>query len=129
VKAPIKLFALPAVLAATAIGVAGCGGGGGGDAQETATPSTTAPAAEMSNMETTKASGVSVESPAADLRVTLDRLLGEHAILAMLATQKGFDGEEDFEPIAAALDRNSAELADACLAQLRRGNLRAQQRL
>ena len=112
-KAPFKLFALPAVLAATAIGIAGCGGGGGGaDAQESASPSTTAPAAEMSEMESTGATA-SVESPAADLRVTLDRLLGEHAILAMLATQKGFDGEKDFEAIAAALDRNSVELADA----------------
>ena len=111
-KAPFKLSALPAVLAATAIGLAGCGGGGG-NAEESASPSTTAPAAEMSQKETMEASGVSVESPAADLRVTLDRLLGEHAILAMLATQKGFDGEKDFEPIAAALDRNSVELADA----------------
>ncbi len=112
VRAPFKLSALPAVLAAVVIAVAGCGGDGG-DAQENASPSTTAPAAGMSEMETTEASGVSVESPAADLRVTLDRLLGEHAILAMLATQKGFDGEKDFEAIVTALDRNSVDLADA----------------
>ena len=54
-----------------------------------------------------------VTQSAADLRVTLDRLLGEHAILAMMATQKGYDGDEDFKAIAAALDENSVDLADA----------------
>jgi hypothetical protein len=54
-----------------------------------------------------------VTSPAADLRVTLDRLLGEHALLAMFATQKGFSGDPDFEPIAAALDANSVDLSEA----------------
>jgi phosphoglycolate phosphatase-like HAD superfamily hydrolase len=49
-------------------------------------------------------------TPAADLRATLDRLLGEHAILA---TQKGYDGEPDFEAVAAALDENGVELAQA----------------
>ena len=51
-------------------------------------------------------------SAAADLRVTLD-LLGEHALLAVAATQKGFDGAADFEAAAAALDANSVELAEA----------------
>jgi hypothetical protein len=50
---------------------------------------------------------------AVDLRVRLDTLLGEHALLAMFATQKGFAGEEDFEAISAALDGNSRDLADA----------------
>jgi hypothetical protein len=50
---------------------------------------------------------------AADLRVTLDRLLGEHAILAMLATQKGLNGDPDFEAIAGALDQNGVELSQA----------------
>ncbi|MDQ3669905.1 MAG: hypothetical protein M3377_06450 [Actinomycetota bacterium] len=31
----------------------------------------------------------------------------------MLATQKGFAGDKDFESVAAALDRNSVDLADA----------------
>ena len=50
---------------------------------------------------------------AADLRLTLDRLLGEHAILAMLATQKGLNGDADFEAIAGALDQNGVELSQA----------------
>jgi hypothetical protein len=54
-----------------------------------------------------------IESPAADLRVTLDRLLGEHALLAQLATQKGLSGDKDFEAAAAALDANSVELSQA----------------
>ena len=52
-------------------------------------------------------------TPAADLRVTLDTLLGEHALLAVAATQKGLDGAEDFEAAAAALDANSVEVSEA----------------
>jgi hypothetical protein len=52
-------------------------------------------------------------SAAADLRVTLTSLLGEHALLAVAATQKGLDGADDFEAAAAALDANSVELAEA----------------
>ena len=48
----------------------------------------------------------------ADLRVKLDRLLGEHTILAINATRRGFDGDKDFKTVAAALDRNSVELAN-----------------
>jgi hypothetical protein len=54
-----------------------------------------------------------VTASASDLRVTFGRLLGEHAILAMTATQKGVSGSKDFEAIAKALDANSVELADA----------------
>ena len=45
-----------------------------------------------------------------NLRVTLDRLLGEHALLAIEATRRGYDGARAFNA-AAALDRNSVELA------------------
>ena len=48
---------------------------------------------------------------AADLRVKLDRLLGEHAVLAIAATRKGLDGARDFKTVAATLDRNSVELS------------------
>ena len=57
--------------------------------------------------------GVSTTSPAADLRITLNRLLGEHAILAQFATQKGVKGDPDFKAIAAALDANSVETSEA----------------
>jgi len=50
---------------------------------------------------------------AADLRVTLDRLLGEHAQLAVAATRAGLNGSPDFKAIAASLDANSVDLANA----------------
>ena len=50
---------------------------------------------------------------AADLRVTLDRLLGEHAVLAMNATNLGVTGSEAFPAAAKALDRNSVALSNA----------------
>ena len=48
---------------------------------------------------------------AADLRVTLDRLLGEHTVLAIAATRSGLNGAKDFNATAAALDRNSVDLS------------------
>jgi hypothetical protein len=50
---------------------------------------------------------------AANLRVTLDRLLGEHALLAIFATQSGIAGSKDFPAVAASLDRNSVALSQA----------------
>ena len=58
-------------------------------------------------------SHASQASPAADLRVTLDRLLGEHAALAMNATNLGYSGSKSFPAAAKALDRNSVELSKA----------------
>ena len=52
-------------------------------------------------------------SSAVGLRIALDNLLGEHAILAMRATQRGYDGSPDFAASAAALDRNSVALSKA----------------
>ncbi len=49
---------------------------------------------------------------AADVRVTLDRLLGEHAQLAVAATRAGLNGSPDFKAIAASLDANSVDLAN-----------------
>ena len=95
-----------AIAGALAVGAGACGGNGGDAAADRAMPAT-----EM----TTQASSAAPSSatPAADLRVTLDRLLGEHAHLAIAATQKGYSGQPDFKQVAAALDRNSVELADA----------------
>lgn len=50
------------------------------------------------------------ENKAADTRVVLTRLLGEHALLAANATVKGLSGAPDFEASAEALDENSVEL-------------------
>jgi hypothetical protein len=50
---------------------------------------------------------------AADLRVALDQLLGEHAVLAMNATNLGVTGSKAFPAAAKALDRNSVALSQA----------------
>jgi hypothetical protein len=112
----VRSFKVLAVLLASfmaALGAAGCGGNGedGSGAAGGGGASSTMPSMEMEDMEATGAAGV--ESPAADLRFTLDRLLGEHALLAMFATQKGFSGSKDFEAAGAALDENSVELSEA----------------
>jgi hypothetical protein len=52
-------------------------------------------------------------SGAADLRVLLSQKLGEHALLAVIAMQKGIDGAADFGDAAAALGENTKELSGA----------------
>lgn len=60
-----------------------------------------------------KFGNTSTSSPAIDLRVTLDRLLGEHADLAMIAMQKGIDGAPDFQAAAGELNQNTNDLSAA----------------
>lgn len=61
----------------------------------------------------TQVDGVALtQSQAADTQVALGRLLGEHAALAMFATQKGLDGDPDFKAIAGALDQNTVEISE-----------------
>jgi hypothetical protein len=48
---------------------------------------------------------------AGDLRVKLDNLLGQHAVLAMNATDQGVTGAKSFAATANALDRNSVALS------------------
>ena len=50
---------------------------------------------------------------AADLRVTLDRLFAQHAVLAMNATNAGVTGSKAFPAAAKALDANSVALSKA----------------
>jgi hypothetical protein len=50
---------------------------------------------------------------ASDLRVTLDKLFGEHAALAMNATNAGVTGSKSFPAAAKALDENSVALSKA----------------
>ncbi len=59
------------------------------------------------------ASNASNASPGADLRVALDRLLGEHAVLAQNATNLGITGSKSFPATAKSLDRNSVDLSKA----------------
>lgn len=51
--------------------------------------------------------------PAVGLGITLDRLLGEHALLAVLATRAGLTEAADRDQAVDTLDANSAELARA----------------
>jgi hypothetical protein len=60
-------------------------------------------------MRTTAAATVT----ASDLRSTLGRMLGEHAALAMNATNLGVTGSKSFPAAAKALDRNSVDLSKA----------------
>jgi hypothetical protein len=55
----------------------------------------------------------STSNQAADLRVALDNLLGEHAVLAMNATDAGYSGAKNFTAIAKQLDKNSVALSKA----------------
>jgi hypothetical protein len=52
-------------------------------------------------------------SKAEELRVTLDNLLGEHALLAIWATQAGYSGAKSFPALAAQLDKNSVAISKA----------------
>jgi hypothetical protein len=104
------LFALLAVAASAVIGLAACGGGDD-TAAGAPTPTQSGTSTGMGDHMDTAAGGTA--TPAADLRVTLDTLLGEHAVLAMIATQKGLDGVPDFEAAAAALDENAVEVSEA----------------
>ncbi|HET9907729.1 MAG TPA: hypothetical protein VFQ23_13840 [Anaerolineales bacterium] len=54
------------------------------------------------------------DTGAADLRVALNTLLGEHVLLAASATNAALGGRNDeFEAAAAALDTNSVDLSEA----------------
>jgi hypothetical protein len=55
----------------------------------------------------------SISSPKADLQVALDRLLGEHALLATWATQAGLNGDKNFPALAKQLDANSVAISKA----------------
>src|SRR5580765_7626963 len=50
---------------------------------------------------------------AQDLRVSLDNLFAEHAVLAMNATNAGVSGSKSFPAAAKALDNNSVALSKA----------------
>ncbi|HVM30862.1 MAG TPA: hypothetical protein VM305_08870 [Candidatus Limnocylindrales bacterium] len=52
-------------------------------------------------------------SPLADLRSLLGRLLGEHGTLALGAMRAGLNGDATFEPAANALEGNTQDLQDA----------------
>ena len=92
-----------ATLSLTAAIAAGCGGS---DSATTATTApaagstgtaTTMPASTMQEMTTTTAAGKPGFNDAVDLRVTLNRLLGEHMLIAVDATQTALLGGKSFD--------------------------------
>ena len=102
-KRPILFLLVLAVVVAASIGVISATAGNPDSTAESGTPNIARPAH----------SHASHASPAADLRVTLDRLLGEHAALAMNATNLGYSGSKSFPAAAKSLDRNSVALSKA----------------
>ena len=91
-----------AVLVALTVGVLVATAGTGGSSDMT-----------MSHMGHRTAATHASRITAADLRVTLDRLLGEHAVLAMNATNLGVTGSKAFPAAAKSLDRNSVDISQA----------------
>ncbi len=67
---------------------------------------------DMTSMTMSHTSGAA-SSKAVQLRITLNELLGEHAILAVQATQRGLVGGKDFPALAKALDNNSVAISKA----------------
>ena len=64
---------------------------------------------DMSGMTMAKAAPMT----SANLRVALDNLFGEHAVLAMNATNAGVTGSNSFPAAAKSLDNNSVALSKA----------------
>jgi hypothetical protein len=76
--------------------------------------SSTSPDQSLHSMHSMQGMTTAAMTPTrGDLRVTLDNLLGEHAALAMNATNAGFSGAKSFPAAAKTLDRNSVALSKA----------------
>jgi hypothetical protein len=100
----MKRTIVSATAAVAALGVAAVALAAGG--------SKDAPAAQPSSMHS-HAAHASSTAAASDLRANLGRLFGEHAALAMNATNQGVTGSKSFPATAAALDRNSIAISRA----------------
>ncbi len=94
-----RIIALLVLVGAVTAAIGGMAAGGGSAAR--ATPHDHASHRSMQG------------TPAQELRVTLDRLLAEHAALAMNATNLGVTGAKSFPAAAKALDQNSVDLSTA----------------
>ena len=103
-KSRLMIIASLAVLAAGVVAAAALatGGAAGGSSAPMQHDHAAATAAQLAGKD-----------KAADLRVTLDGLLGEHALLAIEATQSGYSGAKDFRALAKAVDANAVELSNA----------------
>src|SRR4051794_39280600 len=109
-----NLSTMIALLCVAAVAAVAAGCGGSSEAAPAAEPMAAMPHASMSHTgmsQNTAAVTGGVQSPAADLRVQLDSLLGEHALLAVRATQLGYSGSKAFPALAKELDRNSVAIS------------------
>src|SRR3954452_15268924 len=114
------LMSLLALVAVAAL-AAGCGSNGSASsAGDGAMNDDTMSTMDHSAMTTPATGGVAgaqktigADAQAVSLRVALDQLLGEHALLAIHATQRGYDGGADFPALAKKLDANSVAISKA----------------
>jgi hypothetical protein len=107
-----RTAALLAVTGSALLIAAGCGSdnSSSSDSKDSKTTSTMSKSDSADSMKT---SDTSISSPGVDLRVTLDRLLGEHAALALVALNKTIAGEKDAQATVDALGANTDDLAAA----------------
>jgi hypothetical protein len=109
-----RTAALLAVTGSALLIAAGCGSdsdsSSSSDSKDTKTTSTMS---DSSSSDSMTASDTTISSPGVDLRLTLDRLLGEHAALALVALDKTIAGEQDAQATVDALGANTDDLAAA----------------
>lgn len=92
-----RSIALATLVVVTLLGATGCGDDGGSEGASEPPPPAAAPV---------------VDGAATDLRVDLDRLLGEHALMATFSMHKRAARARDREAVAAVVDANAVELGD-----------------
>jgi hypothetical protein len=112
----ISVLALGAVAAL----LAGCGSNGSASGSDDSAMTGGMSSMHHSAMTMAATGGVAgaqktigADAQAVSLRVSLDRLLGEHALLAIHATQRGYEGGADFPALAKKLDANSVAISKA----------------
>lgn len=105
---------MAAVLGSAALIAAGCGDDG--DSKDSSSKSSSKDDSAMTSgdddMEKTSSESP-ITSPGTDLRVTLDRLLAEHASLAYVALTKTIAGEKDASAVVTQLQGNTDDLSAA----------------
>jgi len=111
----VKSLRLPALALALTVIAGACTGGAGTSPKVTTTtlPTAAASTAPASSPMASIGGAVVVDSPAADLRVKLDLLLGEHIIFATKATRAALLGKADeFAAYGGLLNSNGTDIGD-----------------
>ena len=111
----MKSLRLPALAMAVAIGVGACASGAGTSSSpgaSTMSMPSMAPSTGSASPAGSMGAAV-VDSPAADLRVKLDLLLGEHIIFASKATRAALIGHsEEFAAYGGLLNSNGTDIGE-----------------